>query len=1418
VPTIHSLGIEIGSLFVKAVGLDADGTTVWRYKQRHHGDALAVLERCLGEVNGGATRVGVAGGTVLPEGARRFDPVACMTAAARRSCPDARNILEVGGSNLTLVQLDNVGQILSIHANSLCAAGTGSFLDEQASRLGIDYDEADESPVADPPSIATRCAVFAKSDLIHRQQEGHGRAAMWSGLCRGLVDGMLQSLTHGRRLTGVTAVCGGVALNRTFVWWLQQALTANGNGASGEMRVVPQPEFSIALGAALLASNGHHDRSSAASDRGAGVDRSRTMRPPLVLERTRYPESTAFSSRVDEDSNEITLHVDPALHDSLPVFLGVDIGSTSTKCALVDSGGRMVLDVYRRTAGDPIGATRKLCQALVSTAAAHGISFEVLGAATTGSGRKLVGKVIGADHVVNEISAHGAGAVRLDPSVETVFEIGGQDAKYMAIRGGRIVDANMNYVCAAGTGSFIEELAAKLGYRTDEVGQEVLGVAPPYTSNRCTVFMEQDVLNLLRRGISRREALGSVVYSVVENYLERVVGRRHVNRKRVFFQGATARNRGLVAAIENVLGVEVNVSPYCHVMGAYGAALLAMERMGDTPTKFRGLSLGTRQITVEHEVCELCTNRCRLSRAVIEGESDRPAWGMVCGRDELDTRMRFPSEYKLFHKRVSMATRLGRSKAPAFQGRRIGIPRTLSTYSLLGFWRAFFEELNIEAVLSGPTDAACLQAGRECAGAELCLPVKVAHGHALQLLEQNAADIVFLPHIIAEKPSGAGESKLCPYVEAAPSMVKPALKTRGVDESRVASPVVDFRYPDRLNARRIAESLRPWFQVSQKDAERALQRGFAARRDQEAKLLELGQAALDRVANTGKPAVVVIGRPYNTLDDGIGLDIPYHIADSGIEVIPMDCLPFRPELLTGDFANSYWHYGKRILSALMQVARTDGLYAVYLTSFGCGPDSFLLTYAEAIMGQKPLLILELDEHGSSGGYQTRVEAFLDVVAADRLRAQGGAGQAALEVAPGACGCTAWEAPVEKCDASAWKRTVWVPPLHPVGHRLLAAAFRGGGYRALALPPEDDEAYAAGKRCVRGSECLPAPLTIGTFLKQMEREREKGGHPEQEAALFMPTADGPCRFGQYRTLHRMVLDREGYAEVPIISPSSSNTYYGLDDKVRDQIWGAVLASDILFKMRCRVRPYELTRGDAEGILETWTRKVERALESSKVDWPLLLRDAMDDFLRVRVEQRPCPLVGLVGEIYIRCNPYANSQVVAKVEELGGEVWLTPAGEWIEYAGWVERYMERQAGWRPVKRLKALLKWRYLTGKSHAFYKVVRPLLHDREEPPIAETIAAASRILPPEFQGEAILTVGRTVLFKRDGADLVINCAPFGCMPGNITTAIFEQMRETIGIPIVNTFYDGVEENRTLTTFLHQAASRMNGGRRAPGRS
>lgn len=1380
----YRFGVDIGALFLKVVRTDGSGNVVGSHYERHRGQPAAVLERSLAALGlDPDTPIGFTGSSAEPLarslGVPYRDVTLCQISAIRELVPDACYIMDVGGASATLIQLDGHGRFQGYATNSLCAAGTGSFLDEQAGRLGISYSDArDFTRVAEPPNIATRCAVFAKSDLIHRQQEGYSREEMWSGLCRGMTRTLLATLLSGRPFDGRTVVIGGVALNREVLRWLEQRCP--------DQLVVPgDPHLVGALGAS------HHaelpTRTKLPSTRRGGRGRNLQRFPwRLELLKSKYPNFATEMSFEDHDGNEVRVSRWPR-QSVVRAYLGIDIGSTSTKALLIDERGDVIADFYRKTAGDPIGATLLLFRAIAGLAHDRDSTLDIRGVGTTGSGRKIVGSVVGADAIINEISAHVAGAARVDPTIDTIFEVGGQDAKYVHLVDGNIRDANMNYVCAAGTGSFVEEQAIKLGYRVSEAGPRAMGIRPPRATDRCTVFMEQDMTKLIQAGASPQEAFAAVMVSVVKNYLNRVVGSRYRSRSRIFFQGATARNPALVAAFERLLDVEMVVSPYCHVMGAYGVALLTrkmMARPGHPATRFRGLDLNRHSITLSREICELCQNHCAITFANLEGRSERPSWGYMCGREPEDGKKRVNPHGRLLKKRQRLWLETGRGAEVSERAPVIGLPQALSLYSYLPLWRRFFNRLGFRVKLSGPTTQEIRELGGRLSGAEFCFPAKMFLGHAASLVTRDGVDFLFLPQMKSERQTEhVSGSTFCPYVQATPALTCAAFRLNGLDPGLILAPIVDLRRTELQQIEALSEALSGPLGVNRFKILTAWRAAIGAQHQFERKAHELGLAALAEARARGEKVLLLVGRPYNLYDPGLNLGLPEKLADYGRRVIPLDTIPTDLSRLGPRYRNMFWSYGQKIVAALEQAAEDDRLDVVYFSNFNCGPDSFLLSYASEILGAKPYLVLELDEHGSDTGYLTRIEAFLDVLSRPRHERR-----------------HRRRAPYRAPCSDLRDRIVWIPNMHPYSTEFVAAALRAEGHDARTLPLETPSSYELGRSVTRGSECLPMSLTIGSLLTMLRSAKPRTRH-----AFFMPSAQGPCRFGQYVSLHRQILDREGFTDVEIMSPSHYRGFAGLDEGVRRSLWRGLLVGDILMKAGCRIRPYEVEPGATDRLIATEMQTLSREIEArGDLERAVRLSIARLSHIPRRDEPRR-PLVGVVGEIYVRNNLFANENVLQGVERTGGEAWMAPLAEWILFASSVRNVFDNIANRLSPRLFGTFVKWLWMVQWEKKLYAAASPLLEEREEPKLEDVVGAGQKYLSDNVGGEALLTLGRAVKFAHQGAVAVVNVAPFGCMPGTVTTALFRQVSADVGIPIVNLFYDGTGgQSRRLEVYLRNA--------------
>jgi predicted nucleotide-binding protein (sugar kinase/HSP70/actin superfamily) len=668
-----------------------------------------------------------------------------------------------------------------------------------------------------------------------------------------------------------------------------------------------------------------------------------------------------------------------------------------------------------------------------------------------------------------------------------------------------------------------------------------------------------------------------------------------------------------------------------------------------------------------------------------------------------------------------------------------------------------------------------------------------------RLLEEEEVAYVFMPHTVSEPvPPEHTNAYFCPVVCALPAMARAALNVAGREGAdRILSPQIDLRWHRKDQQVELVEHLAEPLGCKPKQIRKAWDKALKAQEAFVTSLREEGRRELDDLRAEGKPAILCLGRAYNLFDGGSNLELPLKVAEQGFTVIPGEFAPADDVELGEELRNVFWVYGQRLLKELLWARDQENVYPIWFTNFKCGPDSFLLSYAEWLMGDKPFLILELDEHGGDAGYLTRIEAFLDVVRgmSDHTKAKEASDDS---VKP--------RLPIRTYPNEAFRgRTIWVPPMHAIGAPLAAAAMRGEGFDAHMLPEEDDETLAVGRQVTRGGECIPMTVTIGRLLQTL---REKGGDGSDHG-LFMPSGCGPCRFGQYNLLEQVILDREGFGQLAIMSPNNDNAYQGLPESLRRKIWTGLLVGDILFKVGCRYRPYASDPRSIDDLVDEAKLTMERAFESGESLKPAFAR-ALAPFRTLPRPPSDKPLVGVVGEIFVRCNAFSNQNVIRAIESQGGEAWLAPLHEWVLYACW-EHERRAKRGLDILGKAKSYLKNRYLFETEHSWYEAAGDLLGDRQEPSIQESAEAAFPYAAFNFGGEVLMTIGRAIEFFNQGAAVVVNCSPFGCMPGQIISGILAQVQQDYGRPVVNLFYDGTGDlNSVIGVFLRNLPS--NGGR------
>jgi predicted CoA-substrate-specific enzyme activase len=1250
-----------------------------------------------------------------------------------------------------------------------------------------------------PPRVAGRCSVFAKTDMIHLQQVGTPVHDIVAGLCFAMVRNFKGNVIGGRELSRPVSFQGGVAANKGIRRAILEVIELE------EAELIIPEHFAMlgAVGAVLVAGENIAER----EEGGKGnlpADTTDRLREYIAQREHK------FSSLPPLVGDNYYLNTEPARinpEQKVEAYVGVDIGSISTNVVIIDRNNNVLARRYLMTAGQPIEAVKK---GLYEVGREIGDRVIIKGAGSTGSGRYMTGEFFGADIVRNEITSHAKAASTFCPEVDTIFEIGGQDAKYVSLQNGTIVDFAMNKVCAAGTGSFLEEQAEKLDIKiNEEFGDLALSAKQPLDlGERCTVFMESQLNYHKQKGATKQNLLGGLAYSVVKNYLNKVVEEHNIG-EHILFQGGVAFNRAVKAAFESVLGKKVEVPPHHDVLGAIGVAMLAREEMetAGRQSRFRGFDLRDVQYELSSFECQDCPNHCEIHKVIFAGEEPL-FYGSRCGKydsPEKKEKRRSSPIPRLFRERQQALMNTYSSDVPHHpNGKTVGIPRALFFYDLFPMWKAYFTELGFQVVTSDPTSRNIIRLGAENVMESPCLPIKVAHGHVLNLLEKEP-DFLFLPvQCTMEKFAGAFDKAWnCPLTQSMPFIIYSASRVR----ESLTTPA--GKKPKVIQKTFHADRGRPWLKkVLRKLAsemgitqstiiDQAVKAGFEALDAFNKWQQRRGQEILSQLRPDEK-AIVIVGRVYNTCDAEMTLDLPEKLRDLGILAIPLDFLPleYLARKIAPDHPNMYWKAGQKILGAARMIANDPRLFGLYLTNFSCGPDSYLLKFFGKEMEGKPFLTIEIDEHSADAGIITRCEAFIDTIRNARTRGI----SKPVEV-------------FEFISAHANGRRIFLPYMIDHGY-VLAAAMRHCGANAEALPQSDELTLELGQKYTSGKECFPSIITTGDIVK-------KAISPEfdsSQAAFFMPSSCGPCRFGQYNKLHRMVLDEIGLPQVPILVFDQTRSYHQhmatLGKGFRLQAWRAITILDSMQKMLLERRPYEISKGEMDAVYQEMLESLVSITERDGGAFTSFARRARDAFASVKIDRSsPRPRIGIVGEIFVRSNQFANDFIVRKLESLGAECSLPPLEEWLDYIDHQRKRRNRlhlEGGWKDwgKQKLTELIQEKTAEPLRRQFDDTIE---HFARELPTGEILKRGRAYLSPAVEGEAILSMGRAMEYVEHGFDGVVNVMPFGCMPGTIASMLFHLLRQEHNIPIFTMVMDGTKDTGQdirLEAFVHQCCEHM----------
>jgi predicted CoA-substrate-specific enzyme activase len=1259
-----------------------------------------------------------------------------------------RVVVSAGGETFMVYHLDDDGKIKGIQTGNKCASGTGEFFLQQIGRMNLTLEDVGNLGISElVHKVSGRCSVFCKSDCTHALNKGVPKEQVVAGLAM-MMSGKVVELLKKLPRKSVMLV-GGSSRNHTMIHHLQKEID--------DLFIPEEAPYFEALGAALWA-----------------------LENPTVPytgpEEVYQKKGTAFSylKPLAQFRSMVTFNVRPggfAKTDDRTI-LGIDVGSTTTKGVVMRCSDKAILAAdYLRTDGDPVGASRKVYRSLAEQIQ---VPIQIVGLGVTGSGRQIAGLHAMTDGVINEIIAHAAAAVHFDPEVDTIFEIGGQDAKYTYITNGVPSDYAMNEACSAGTGSFLEESAKEsLGLKVTDIGKVAYTAEmPPNFNDQCAAFIGSDIKNAAQEGIPVNDIVAGLVYSICMNYSNRVKGNRPVGKK-VFMQGGVCYNEAIPAAMAALTGKEIVVPPEPGLMGAFGVALEVERRikiglMKEEPFDLQRLA--DRDVLYKKSfICgggkEKCDRRCEIARIELEGKTY--PFGGACNRyvnlirnvdydkDALDmVSYRQRAVFKDLEPETNDDDR------PV-----IGMNRSFLINTYFPFFNAFFKELGFRAILPDRIDPD----GVDQQGAAFCFPAEIAHGYMADLLRKDP-EIVFLPHIRGIPTDDQNSNTCtCVFVQGEAYYLSGTFDALG--EKRVLRPFLDLSrgFDSRLeDFMRIASDLG----ANQAGGISAFKAGMEAQSRYVKEAKARGTAILrDLDANPEAIAIVLFGRPYNAFASEANKGIPAKFASRGYTILPFEMLPFENQTLD-DEKTMYWSIGRMILKGARLVKNHPRMFGTFISNFSCGPDSFLVGYFRDEMGRKPSLTLELDSHTADAGLETRIEAFLDIVQYYReLENKKKIHSVKKDFRPAVAKVINGKPVIETSEGRRLPLTdpnvrLIVPAMGRFSHQALVSTFRKVGINAYGLPPADEEVLKIGRGNSTCKECLPLQTTVGSMLKYLRYDRPKG----EITAYFMPGAGGPCRFGQYHVFSRRLIERHEIPDAAVLTLNASNGYMGLGDRFTLPAWRAIIIGDVMYEIWST-----LLAGaqDTDSAMTTFFAQWESLVDSVYKPWKIIrqmLVQAAQELSKIplKMPYDEIPKISLIGEIYVRNDVISLQRLVEKMAERGFIVRTSQTSEWIKYVDWLIK--NRIEGDRPDVPF-----WIRYFVKRH-FEKKIRSILAPSglffdETLNVEDLINAGRKFVSPKLTGEAILTVGAALHEILHPSCGIISIGPFGCMPSRVAEAI-----------------------------------------------
>lgn len=1375
------MGLDVGSTTVKIVITDENFNTLYQVYRRHKSDVKetvkAVLNEAYDEFKDDNITINVtgSGGMFLEKymGINFVQEVIAETAAIRKFIPETDVVIELGGEDSKITYLSGS---VEQRMNSICAGGTGAFIDQMAALLDTDASGLNDlsKNYKKIYPIASRCGVFAKTDIQALMNQGASREDIAISVFQSVVNQTISNLACGRPIRGNVTFLGGPlhflpALRDRFIETL---------GEDENTFTTPEDaQLYVAKGAAILSAENEdyvpYKDLIKELEKEAPEDMEMTKKlDPLFTSKEEYKKFVA------DHKTEQIVYEDIKDYEG-PIYIGIDAGSTTSKMVLITDEGHILHDDYRMNLGRPLEVVINM---LKDAYAKKNPKAYIASSGICGYGEDFIKNALHIDNGEVETIAHYSAAKFFNPDVDFILDIGGQDMKAMHIRDGIIDSIQLNEACSSGCGSFLSTFAASVGMSVEDFQKKALFAKEPADlGSRCTVFMNSKVKQAQKEGSEVGDIAAGLCYSVIKNAIQKVIKVRDPKSlgENIVVQGGTFYGDAILRSFENITGRKTTRPEIAGLMGAMGMALISRDKSTGQSTLAGVDELESFTYSQKSARCGLCTNNCALiinvfpdgTRYVTGNRCERGA-GVKKEETAADLNMYKFKNNLLFNKKtLGDNARMG----------RVGLPRVLNMYEDYPFWHKFFTSLGFDVVLSGKSDRKMYEKGISSISSETaCYPAKLAHGHIEDLAARDDLDLIFYPAIFYEyKQFDKAQNHMnCPVVSGYPDVIKNNVEN--LEGRNFMNPYLSLE-SEKIIADRLVEEFDGYtyngIVLSKKEIKNAATAAWKELQDYHDQIKIRGKEIIDYVNANNLNAIVLAGRPYH-IDPEVNHGIPELIEGMKIPVISEDAVAYNIEDVdTKVRVLDQWSYHARLYRAAEYVADNPNLQLIQLNSFGCGLDAVTTDQVQDLLEAhgKIYTLLKIDEVSNLGAIKIRIRSLLQALNQKKMEG------------------IVFKEDLDRLDYSTPEftkqmvdegYTILAPQMAREHFRILAPVFHHYGMNIEFLDSVNDKVLDQGLKYVNNDSCYPSITVVGQFMEAVN----SGRYDTNKLAIVMTQTGGACRASNYVGYIRKGLRDAGYPNIPVIALSAQGieTNAGFDLKKPSTIpflkrgFRAIIFGDLINRVANATRPYEVEKGATDSLKEAWIERLQaEAPTMSDREYKKCVKEIVDNFDNIPVKDTKLPKAGIVGEILVKFLPEANNNLQKVLEAEGAEVILPDLTDFFMYC-------------MKNSELKADL---YGKSKMSARFGRLGINIVEQYRKPVRKALRASKRFNEPEYidqiveyadtvtslgnqAGEGWLLAGEMVELIHADAPNIVCIQPFGCLPNHITgKGVMKKIRE-----------------------------------------